>query len=74
MKIIHVVNDKGGASGMLPRLLTFQQAKEYLQIGKDSLLDLIHSGQLKAFKLKGSWRISEDDLKEYIDSLRRQAV
>ncbi len=59
---------------MLPRLLTFQQAKEYLQIGKDSLLDLIHSGQLKAFKLKGSWRISEDDLKEYIDSLRRQAV
>lgn len=73
MKIIHVVNDKGGDK-VLPRLLTFQQAKEYLQIGKDSLLDLIHSGQLKAFKLKGSWRISEDDLKEYIDSLRRQAV
>ncbi len=73
MKIIHVVNDKGGDK-VLPRLLKFQQAREYLGIGKDSLLDLIHSGQLKAFKLKGSWRISEDDLKDYLNGLRGQVV
>lgn len=58
----------------MPRLLTFNQVKEYLQIGKDSLLKLLHSGELKGFKLKGKWRIHEDDLKEYIDNLRRQAV
>lgn len=56
------------------KLLTFNQVKEYLQIGKDSLLKLLHSGELKGFKLKGKWRIHEDDLKEYIDNLRRQAV
>ena len=55
---------------MLPRLFKFKQAQEYLGICKDSLLDLIHSGQLKAFKLKGSWRISEDDLKDYLNGLR----
>lgn len=58
----------------MPRLLTFNQVKEYLQIGKDSLLKLLHSGELKGFKIKGRWRVHEDDLKEYIDSLRRQAV
>ncbi len=56
---------------MLPKLLTFNEAKEYLQIGKDSLLDLLHSGQLKGFKIKGRWRIHENDLKEYIDNLRK---
>jgi len=59
---------------MLPRLLTFQQVQEYLQIGKDSLLNLLHTGKLKGFKIKGRWRISENDLKEYIDSLREQQV
>jgi len=59
---------------MLPRLLTFNQAKEYLQIGKDSLLDLLHSGELKGFKIKGRWRIHEDDLRAYMDNLRKQAI
>lgn len=58
----------------MSRLLTFNQVREYLQIGKDSLLKLLHSGELKGFKIKGRWRVHEDDLKEYIDSLRRQAV
>lgn len=59
---------------MLPRLLTFKQAQEYLQIGKDSLLNLLHSGQLKGFKIKGRWRIHEDDLKDYLNGLRGQVV
>lgn len=56
----------------MPQLLTFKQVKEYLQIGKDSLLDLLHSNQLKGFKIKGMWRIHEDDLMEYVNSLRKQ--
>lgn len=74
MKCDNVSNRKGGASGMLPRLLTFKQAQEYLQIGKDSLLNLLHSGQLKGFKIKGRWRIHEDDLKDYLNGLRGQVV
>lgn len=57
---------------MLPKILTFQQVQEYLQIGKDSLLNILHSGQLKGFKIKGRWRISENDLQEYINGLREQ--
>ena len=57
---------------MLPRLLNFKQTREYLQIGKDSLLDLLHSGELSGFKIKGSWRVHEDDLKDYMDILREK--
>lgn len=55
---------------MLPRLLNFKQTMEYLEIGKNALLELLQSGELKGFKLKGSWRIHEDDINDYIDELR----
>lgn len=55
---------------MLPRLLNFKQTREYLQIGKDSLLEILHNGELQGFKIKGSWRVHQDDLMEYVDSLR----
>jgi len=55
---------------MLGKIYTFTQVKEYLQIGKDTLLKLLHSGELKGFRIKGRWRIHEDDLKEYVDNLR----
>jgi excisionase family DNA binding protein len=59
---------------LLSKLLTFKQVQEYLQIGKDSLLYLLHSGQLKGFKIKGRWRVHEDDLRDYLNGLRGQVV
>lgn len=55
---------------MLLRLLSFRKTMEYLGIGKSSLLELLASGDLQGFKLKGTWRIHEDDLNDYIDRLR----
>ena len=58
---------------MLPRLLNFKQVQEYLQIGRDSLLNILHSGELKGFKIKGRWRVHEDDLIEFMNRLRGNA-
>ncbi len=58
---------------MLPRLLNFKQVQEYLQIGRDSLLNILHSGELKGFKIKGRWRVQEDDLIEFMNRLRGNA-
>lgn len=55
---------------MLHRLLSFKNIMEYLGIGKSSLLELLASGELQGFKLKGTWRIHEDDLTDYINRLR----
>jgi len=54
----------------LQPLLTFNDVRKYLCIGKDSLLKLLHSGEIKGFKLKGKWRVHIDDLNAYVDRLR----
>jgi len=59
---------------MLPTILDFSQTKEYLRIGKSTLLELLRSKELKGFKLKGSWRVHENDLVEYLETLRREEI
>lgn len=52
-----------------PDLLTFNDCKDILQIGKSSLLNYLHSGELDGFKLGSHWRIYKSDL---IDFIRRR--
>lgn len=49
-----------------PDLLSFDQCKEILQIGKNSLLDLLHSQELEGVKIKNRWRIPKDRLLMFI--------
>ena len=44
----------------LPDLLTFKECQQALQIGKNSLLKYLHSGELDGFKLGSRWRIPGD--------------
>ncbi len=55
---------------MLSRLLNFKETMSYLSIGKNTLLELLGSGELKGFKIRGSWRVHEDDFTDYINRLR----
>lgn len=50
----------------LPDLLTLKQCQQALQIGRCSVLQLVQSGELRAFKLKGCWRVRRTDLEEYV--------
>lgn len=49
-----------------PDILTLKQAQNMLHIGRNSMLDLIYSGEIEAFKIKGKWRILKSDLVLYI--------
>lgn len=49
-----------------PDLLTLKQCQQALQIGRCSVLELVQSGELPAFKLKGAWRVKRDDLERYV--------
>lgn len=60
---------KGGGSVMfetLPEVLTLKQCQELLQIGRTTILGMIKQNELKAFKVRGCWRIRKDDLIEYL--------
>lgn len=52
-----------------PDILTLKQAQNMLHIGRNSMLDLIYSGEIEAFKIKGKWRILKSDLILFIRRL-----
>lgn len=51
-----------------PEVLTLRQSQEILQIGRTTILGMIKRNELKAFKVRGRWRIKKDDLVEYLSS------
>ena len=47
-------------------LFTFQECREFLKVGKNTLLDLIHTGKIDAFKIGTKWKIPRAAVLEYI--------
>ena len=50
----------------IPEIMTFNECKALLKIGKNTLLDLLHSKRLDGFKIGNRWKISRESLIEYI--------
>lgn len=50
----------------IPEVMTFKECKELLKVGKNTLLDLIHSGQISAFKIGNCWKIAKQSVIEFI--------
>lgn len=52
-----------------PDILTLKQAQTVLNIGRNSMLDLINTREVDAFKIKGKWRILKSDLIHFVSRL-----
>ena len=52
----------------MPRLLKPREAAEYLGLGYETLIELIHAGEVPACKIGGTWRVPEDALQKCIES------
>ena len=50
----------------IPEIMTFNECKEILKVGKNTLLDLIHNGELDAFKVGNRWKITRESVEEFI--------
>lgn len=48
-------------------ILTPEDVMSYLDIGKNSVYDILNSGELKAFKIGRKWKIPRKELDEYIN-------
>jgi len=53
----------------IPEIMTFNECKDLLKVGKNTLLDLLHSGQIDAVKIAGRWKIPKDSVIEYLKFL-----
>lgn len=52
-----------------PDLLTRKQAQELLHMGKNRILNHIHSGRLRAVVLDGRYLIKKEDIIDFIRCL-----
>ncbi len=52
-----------------PDLLTRKQAQELLHMGKNRILNYIHTGRLRALILDGRYLIRKDDILDFIRAL-----
>ena len=50
----------------LPAILTPVEVMDILGIGKNTVYNLLSSGQLKGFRIGKSWRITGDALEEFL--------
>ena len=50
----------------LPDILTFEECRSVLKIGKNSLLQMLWEEELKGFKIGRCWRIPKYELMNYI--------
>lgn len=47
-------------------ILTPSEVAELLYIGKNTIYDLLNSGEIPAFRIGRSWKIPRNSLEEYI--------
>lgn len=56
---------------MLQKLMSFEEAREYLSISKPSLYRLVQSGKVPASKVGGLWRFRKREIDAW---LKRQQI
>ncbi len=52
------------------KLLTIKQVAEALQLSTSKVYELVSSGRLEGYRIAGSLRVGEDDLKQYLEACR----
>ena len=50
----------------IPEIMTLRECRELLKIGKNTMLELIHSGELSAFRIGNRWKIPKEAVLEFI--------
>lgn len=50
----------------IPDIMTFKECQKLLKVGKNTLLDLIHSGEIDAFRIGNRWKITKDSIVDYL--------
>ena len=52
----------------IPPIMTRKEAQEILRVSKGTILKLIQSGELEAFRINKSYRITREELMDYLKS------
>ena len=50
----------------VPEVMTFRECRSLLRVGKNTLLNLLHSGEIDAFRIGKRWKIPKNAVIDYI--------
>jgi len=51
----------------IPEILTFKECQQLLQVGKNTMLELLHTRQIEGFRIGNRWRITKESVVEFIE-------
>ena len=49
----------------IPEIMTFNECKNLLKVGKNTLLYLLHSRELDGFKIGNRWKITKESVIDF---------
>ena len=58
----------------IPEIMTFKECQQLLKVGKNTMLDLLHTRQIDGFKIGSRWKITKESVIEFIIHKQRKSV
>lgn len=50
----------------IPEIMTFKECQELLKVGKNTMLELLHTKQIEGFKIGSRWKIPKESVVEFL--------
>lgn len=50
----------------IPEVMTLKECREILKVGKNTLLDLLHTNRIEGFKIGNRWKIPKESVVDFI--------
>ena len=50
----------------IPEILTFKECQQLLKVGKNTMLELLHTKQIEGFKIGSRWKIKKESIVEFL--------
>ena len=50
----------------IPEIMTFKECQQFLKVGKNTMLDLLHTRQIDGFKIRNRWKIPKESVVEFL--------
>ena len=51
----------------IPEVMTFKECQKLLRVGKNTLLELLHTRQIDGFRIGNRWRVTKESVVEFLE-------
>ena len=58
----------------IPEVMTFKECQLLLRVGKNTLLELLHTRQLDGFRIGNRWRVTKESVVEFMERREKKEI